>query len=350
MIYSKMKTIRGCACFAALLTMGGGCVGKTPGRGERQTDGRDAHVPLEACGDGARKASELCDDGNTESDDGCDDHCKTEDGWDCPSNGGACTQRCEDSKTPDGEQCDVPTCLTPGTGCEWFETGVLFQGGLDGIGHAGTAPQGAGKFVFNRIYRASKYAVGTNEQYGVFHWWLGSYARNSIEGGLWVHPQVTGPHFYPTLHIAGVGYTYHTCSDVQFGSGMGGAFLGDKWLAMVQISNRVLTVPGVNIAFDKNQPQREKDNGIWLGWGWSNLNLDHPRSYKYWLSFIESYDYQGPVNGYMPEYFNWVDPDKIADGTYAKDRMVNPFGTFATLGSSPDGGIANEQYTRGLHS
>ncbi len=364
-IRSRSPSMRSVSLAAMLLAAGAGCAGKAaapaedggvhppPGRDASATGGDEldaAPEPPTVCGDHERKAPEVCNDGNAESGDGCDDQCKPETGWDCPGDGSDCIPQCVDSKTYEGELCDVPSCLTPGPDCELFDRNVLFQGGLDGIGHAGAAPQGAGKFVFNRIYRASKYAVGNNEQYGVFHWWLGSYGRNSIEGGLWVHPLVTGPHFYPTLHIAGVGDTYHTCSDVQFGSGMGGAFLGDKWLAMIQLSNRVLTVPGVNIAFDKNQPQREKDNGIWIGWGWTNLNLDHPRDFKFWMSFIESYDYQGPVNGYMPEYFNWVDPEKIADGSYAASRASsNPFGTFATLGSRPDAGIANEQYTRGLH-
>ncbi len=226
---------------------------------------------------------------------------------------------------------------------------VSFFGGLDGFSHLSTAPQGAGKFAFNRIYRASKHGVGSREQYGIFHWWLRSYGSNSIEGGLWVNPQVAGPHYYPTLHIAGVGYPYHTCSDVQGGSGMGGSYLGDKWLGMIQISNRVLTVPGVNVAFDKDQAPYEEDNGLWLGWGWSYLNLDHPKGFKYWMSFVETYDYQGPVNGYVPEYFNWVDPDDLADGSYQSEvDSTDPFGTFATLGSSPDGGIANEQYTDGF--
>ncbi len=245
---------------------------------------------------------------------------------------------------------NVPSYIAPIPAYQLFEDNVLLQGGLDGLSHTETAAQGAGKFVFNRIYRSSKHGVGQGEQYGIFHWWLGSYGKNSIEGGLWVIPRVAGPHYYPTLHVAGVGDTYHTCSDVQFGTGMGESFIGDKWLAMIQLSNRVLTVPGVNIAFDKNQPPYDADNGIWVGWGWTNLNLDHPSGYKFWMSFIESYNYQGPVNGYIPEYFNWVDPKKIANGSYAASRASSsPFGTFSTLGASPNGAIANEQYSRGLH-
>jgi len=244
----------------------------------------------------------------------------------------------------------APSSFGPVPSHTLLDTNRPFFGGTDGISHEPTAAQGAGKFIFNRIYRASKYGVDFGEQYGIYHWWLGSYGSNSIEGGIWVNPYVAGPHYYPTLHIAGVGDPYHTCTDVQFGSGMGSAFVGDRWLAMIQISNRVLTVPGVNIAFDKDQPPYEADNGMWLGWGWTYLNLAHPRGFKYWMSFIESYDYQGPINGYVPEFFNWVDPKRIQDGSYQqKRRTMSPFGTFATIGSNPDASVANEQYTRGFH-
>jgi hypothetical protein len=244
----------------------------------------------------------------------------------------------------------APSSLGPAPSHTLVDTNREFFGGTDGISHEPTAAQGAGKFIFNRIYRASKHGVGFGEQYGIYHWWLGSYGSNSIEGGIWVNPYVAGPHYYPTLHIAGVGDPYHTCTDVQFGSGMGSAFIGDRWLAMIQISNRVLTVPGANIAFDKDQPPYDDDNGMWLGWGWTYLNLAHPRGYKYWMSFVESYDYQGPINGYVPEFFNWVDPKRIQDGSYQeKRRTMSPFGTFATIGSKPDASVANEQYTRAMH-
>ncbi|MEN9579141.1 MAG: hypothetical protein RJA70_2150 [Pseudomonadota bacterium] len=347
----------GMAAEAGDLVGGGGATatgaggGTSPGGTGPGSDKPDAATPANGsvCGDSQLTLPEQCDDGNTETGDGCDAECHAEPGWDCPSDGSGCFPLCESGKTRTGELCEVPTCPSPGSSCELFDRKVLFQGGVDGISHAGTTERGAGKFVFNRVYRASKYAVGSDEQFGVFHWWLSSYGRNSIEGGLWVNPLATGPYFYPTLHIAGVGDLYHTCSDVQFGHGMGGALLGDKWLAMVQISNRVLTVPGVNIGFDQRQDQHEEDNGIWIGWGWTNLNLSHPKDYKYWMSFVEAYQYQGPVNGYMPEYFNWVDPDKVRDGSYAASRSASdPFGTFATLGSKPDSGIANEQYSQGL--
>lgn len=232
---------------------------------------------------------------------------------------------------------------------EICERNVLFQGGLHGLHHEPTESQGAGKFVFNRIYRSTKNGLGLGEQFGIFHWWLSSYGNNSIEGGVWNNPFVAGPHYYPTLHLAGVGDTYHICNDVQSGRGLYDFNLGDRWLRMIQISNQILSVPGVNIAFDKDQPPYDDDNGIWIGWGWTYLDLDHPRDYKFWMSFIESYDYQGPVNGYVPEHFNWINPEKIASGEYQQRRANNdPFGTLATLGSAPNHGIANEQYTRGI--
>ena len=228
---------------------------------------------------------------------------------------------------------------------ELFDATVRLDGRLEGLNHQPTAEFGAGKFVFNRVYRAFKHGLENGQQFGVFGSWLHSYGNNSIEGGLWVNPKTAGPHYYPTLHMAGVGDTYHACNDVQMGSGLYERFLGDKWLTMVQISNKVLSVPGVNIAFDKDQEPYEADNGIWLGSGWTNLNLDHPRDFKYWMSFIETYDYQGPINGYMPEHFNWIDPVKIANGNYAQNQenWGDQFGTLATAGTSPNGSNGNER-------
>lgn len=245
---------------------------------------------------------------------------------------------------------NVPKHLTPvSDDYALFNTNISFKGGLDGLNHGSTDHQGAGKFVFNRIYRASKYGQNLGEQFGIFHWWLSSYGNNSIEGGIWVNAKPAGPHYYPTLHLAGVGDCYHICTDVGFGSGLYDVYIGDRWRTMVQISNRVLFIPGVNIAFDKDQPPYEEDNGMWIGWGWSYFNLDHPRNYKFWTSFIESYDYQGPINGYIPEHFNFIDPEKIESGDYAhRQEMNDPFGTFATLGAKGDSGIANEQYSFGL--
>ena len=226
---------------------------------------------------------------------------------------------------------------------------LLFWGGLNGLSHQPTTHHGAGKFVFNRIYRASKYGVDFKEQYGIFHWWLASYGINTFEGGVWVNPYVTGPHYYPTLHIAGVGYPTHTCSDLNVGSGLDSSTLGDKWLGMIQISNQILTIPGVNLAFDKDQPSYENDDGIWIGWGWTYLNLDHPSDYKFWMSFVEGYDYQGPINGYIPEYFNFIDPKEIENGRFQqrKETTAN-FGTFATDGARPNGIIGNEQRSKGV--
>jgi hypothetical protein len=228
---------------------------------------------------------------------------------------------------------------------ELIDSNTRVYGQLEGLTHEPTAAPGAGKFVFNRVYRSFKHGLEYGQQFGVFGSWLGSFGNNSIEGGLWVNPKTAGPHYYPTLHLAGVGDTYHACNDVQMGSGLYERVIGDKWLTMIQISNKVLTVPGVNIAFDMEQQPFENDNGIWIGSGWSYLNLNHPREFKFWMSFIESYDYQGPINGYMPEHFNWIDPDKISDGRYAQNRANygSDFGTFATRGSSANWGNGNER-------
>jgi len=228
---------------------------------------------------------------------------------------------------------------------ELFTATVEVLGQAEGLDHQPTAAEGAGKFIFNRVYRSFKHGIENGQQFGIFGSWLMSYGNNSIEGGLWVNPKTAGPQYYPTLHLAGIGDTYHSCNDVAVGSGLYERILGDKWLSMLQLSNRVLTVPGVNIAFDMEQEPFENDNGIWVGYGWSYLNLDHPSGFKFWLSFVESNNYQGPINGYIPEHFNWVDPAKIVDGTYVQNKQeaAGNFGTFATMGSNKDYATGNER-------
>ena len=238
------------------------------------------------------------------------------------------------------------------TSYELFDSDITVYGQLEGLNHEPTEAPGAGKFIFNRVYRSFKHGLEYGQQFGVFASWLSSFGNNSIEGGLWVNPKTAGPHYYPTLHLAGIGDTYHACNDVQMGSGLYERFLGDKWLAMIQISNKVLTVPGVNIAFDMEQEEHQSDNGIWIGSGWSYLNLDHPRNFKFWMSFIESHDYQGPINSYMPEHFNWIDPEKVSEGSYAerKAQYGDKFGTFATAGANQNWGNGNERIGLKAHS
>ena len=103
-----------------------------------------------------------------------------------------------------------------------------------------------------------------------------------------------------------------------------------------------LTIPGSNIASIWSRIHTPTITAY--------LNLDHPRNYKFWLSFIESYDYQGPINGYIPEYFNWVDPEKVEDGSYAANlaELGNNYGTFATTGSNANYGNGIENYVNGL--
>ena len=156
---------------------------------------------------------------------------------------------------------------TPPRSYELFDANVRVYGQLEGINHQPTSSPGAGKFIFNRVYRSFKHGLEWGQQFGVFGSWLGSFGNNSIEGGLWVNPKTAGPHYYPTLHLAGIGDAYHACNDVQMGSGLYERFIGDKWLTMIQISNRVLSVPGVNIAFDMEQNPYADDNGIWIGSG-----------------------------------------------------------------------------------
>lgn len=234
---------------------------------------------------------------------------------------------------------------------ELFEDsdGLSIAGGPEGISHEPTESPGAGKFIFIRVHQATRHGLEWGEQFGWFGSWISSFGVNSIEGGLWQNPKTAGPYYYPTLHLAGVGDTYHQCSDVQMGSGMYERIIGDRWLTMLQISNQVLTIPGSNIGFDMEQASFDNDNGIWVGWGWSYLALEHPKDYKFWISFVETGDYQGPINAYVPEYFNWVDPEKIASGAFGEtlDNYGDNFGSFATKGSEANYGNANEYYVTG---
>ncbi len=240
----------------------------------------------------------------------------------------------------------IPNYLEePAVEIERFTPTVEVVGQLEGLNHLPTDSPGAGKLIFQRVYRAFKHGLEYGQQFGVFGSWIHSFGNNSIEGGLWVSPKTAGPHYYPTLHLAGIGDAYHMCNDVQMGSGLYESFLGDRWLTMIQISNAILSVPGVNIAFDKDQTPYTEDNGIWIGSGWTYLNLNHPRDFKFWMSFIETSSYQGPVNGYMPEHFNWIDPEKVSDGRYAETKASygDRFGTFATSGSDSNSGNGNER-------
>ena len=241
---------------------------------------------------------------------------------------------------------------SPPLAYQQFESspGVRYLGGPEGLDHQPTDSPGGGQFIFNRVYRANKHGLGEGEQFGIFSSWLRSFGTNSIEGGLWVNPQTAGATYYPSLHLAAIGDPYHICNDVAVGGGLDGVVIGDRWLNMIQVSNQVLNVPGSNIAFDMNQNPHEEENGIWSGFGWTFLNLQHPRDYKFWISFIETDSYQGPINGYIPEHFNWVDPDKIANGEFQGALQVNgnQFGTFATKGADSSFGTGNETYLNGV--
>ena len=246
----------------------------------------------------------------------------------------------------------IPSYLPPSPNdFELFDNsdGLSIAGGPEGFNHQPTESPGAGKFIFIRIHQATRHGLEWGEQFGWFGSWLSSFGVNSIEGGLWQNPKTAGPYYYPTLHVAGVGDAYHACSDVQMGSGLYERIVGDRWLSMLQISNQVLTIPGSNIGFDMEQAPYDDDNGIWAGWGWSYLTLNHPRDFKFWMSFIETRDYQGPINGYVPEYFNWVDPEKISGGAFGEtlENYGDNFGSFSTKGSQANYGNANEYYVSG---
>ena len=212
-------------------------------------------------------------------------------------------------------------------------------GQMKGLSHTSTDQPGAGKFQFHRVHRTFKHGLEWGQQFGVFGTWLASMdGNNTVEGGHWVNPKVDGPEYYPTLHFGGALVSYAACSDVGMGGGMYERVLGDRWLNMIQISNRVLYGSGVNVAFEKDQEAYLSDNGIWAGSGWSTLDLDHPRDFKFWMSFVETGNYQGPVVGYIPEYWNWLDPL-----FYDPNEVDESFASLADHGTRGNTLMANER-------
>lgn len=227
----------------------------------------------------------------------------------------------------------------PADDYQLFDATTEMGGQMEGFYHEPTDDPGGGKFQFHRIHRTFKHGLEWGQQFGVFGSWLASPdSNNTVEGGHWVNPKVDGPEYYPTLHFGGALISYAACMDVGMGGGIYERVLGDRWLNMVQISNRVLYGAGVNVAFDKEQEPYEDDNGIWAGSGWSYLNFDHPRDFKFWMSFVETGNYQGPVVGYIPEYWNWLDPD-----LYEPNDIDDNFASLADNGVRANNVMANER-------
>jgi hypothetical protein len=225
-----------------------------------------------------------------------------------------------------------------------FSGDTQMGGQLEGFDHESTEENGGGKFQFHRVHRTFKHGLEWGQQFGVFGTWLKSMdSNNTVEGGHWVNPKVDGPEYYPTLHFGGGVISYNICGDATMGGGPYERVLGDRWLAMVQISNRVLYGSGLNIAFDHEQDPHETDNGIWAGSGWSYLNFDHPRDFKFWMSFVETGNYQGPIVGYVPEYWNWLDPDLYDIDAVIAGDIDEPFATLADNGTSSNSLMANER-------
>ena len=220
-----------------------------------------------------------------------------------------------------------------------FRSDTEMQGQLEGLEHYSTEENGGGKFQFHRVHRTFKHGLEWGQQFGVFGTWLASMDRNNtVEGGFWVNPQVDGPEYYPTLGFGGALVSYAMCSDVGMGGGMYHRKLGDRWLNMVMFSNKVLYGSGVVVVFDHDQDPHEDDNGIWAGSGWATLDFDHPRDFKFWIGFIETGNYQGPMVGYLPEYWNWLDPD-----LYDPNEIDDSFASLAQNGLIGNSLMANER-------
>ena len=228
---------------------------------------------------------------------------------------------------------------TPPDDYQFFDPDTEMVGQMKGVEHEMTISPGGGKFNFHRVRHTVKHGLEWGQQFGVFGSWLTSQDRNNtIEGGHWVNPKVDGPEYYPTLHFGGALISYSACSDVGMGGGIYERVLGDRWLNMVQISNRVIYGAGVNIAFDMEQEPYKEDNGIWAGSGWAALDFDHPRDFNFWMSFVEAGNYQGPVVGYLPEYWNWLDPE-----LYNPSDVDDSFASLADNGLNADIIMGNER-------
>ncbi len=129
------------ACDDANTTAGDGCsAGCQVEAGYRCVGVPSVCSPIPVCGDltVTTSAGEECDDGNTTAGDGCSPLCRIEASyWDCPADGGACTntvvcgdgavelnELCDDGNTTDGDGCASDcsveigwVCRMPGQRC-----------------------------------------------------------------------------------------------------------------------------------------------------------------------------------------------------------------------------------------
>ena len=94
-------------------------------------DGCSAQCVVEVCGDGeVNNITEQCDDGNATGEDGCSADCQViEEGFDCETEGEACTphcgdnlirgsETCDDGETDAGDGCSAVCAVEPGFICE----------------------------------------------------------------------------------------------------------------------------------------------------------------------------------------------------------------------------------------
>lgn len=84
-------------------------------------DGCNEFCQFEFCGDGlVNDTEETCDDSNDDAGDGCSDSCQVETGYECLTEGAACTTVCGDGLIHGAEQCDDGESASPGcnSSCE----------------------------------------------------------------------------------------------------------------------------------------------------------------------------------------------------------------------------------------
>ena len=130
--------------------------------GPRDAAPRDAAPTIDAgdlCGDARRGITEGCDDGNTAPSDGCSATCELENGFRCPSAGGACRpvvcgdraveapERCDDGNALGDDGCSVScqlepgwACVTPGVACRAERCGDGLRAGFEQCDDGNMAP------------------------------------------------------------------------------------------------------------------------------------------------------------------------------------------------------------------
>jgi hypothetical protein len=173
-----------------------------------------------------------------------------------------------------------------------------------------------GVSFYDRIF--DFYPIWPTYQSGIWGQWIQSpnshpySAISSIEGGLGAYGKF-GRSKYPKYMANSATHFYNPNSSL-FGWGFYERRVDCCYYGGIQITNKVLSTPN-SIAFDEDQKTYEKDGGVFFGHGWFALpifdgkerGMAHEPTMDSgkltWTFFIESAQYEGPMWGYVPEYW-----------------------------------------------